>query len=462
MNFDTYIDQRAEDIIKTTQEIIRIPSVKGPAQPGKPFGEDTYRALEYMLALGNSMGFRTKNLDGYIGYIEFGEGTEMVGILAHLDVVPPGGNWTYPPFAAEIHDGKIYGRGAIDDKGPAVAALYAMKALKDSGVPLNKRIRLILGLDEESGWECIQRYKETEEAPSLGFTPDADYPVIHAEKGIVHYKIFKQVEGNLPVRLIQLKGGDRPNIVPDYCEAVIEATPDIRDQVHDYLKKATDAPDLQVELCREENTLTLKAHGKSAHGSTPEKGINAISKIISLLHSCMKNFNISHPFIDFYMDCIGTETDGKSIGCLLEDSVSGKLTLNVGIASMDTSHAEIVIDIRYPVTFKEEDIYERIYPVVQRHGACIEKINEQSPLYVPKDHPLVQKLMKVYEDVTGEHREPLSIGGGTYARAFDNTVAFGATFPGEPELAHQTDEYILIDSLIRNAKIFARAIHALA
>lgn len=463
MNFDHYVDQMLEDIIKSTQEMVRIPSVKKEPLPGKPFGEDVNRALEYILELGKSMGFRTKNVDGYIGYIEFGEGEELIGILAHLDVVPAGSDWTYPPFEAEIHDGKIYGRGSIDDKGPAIAALYAMKAIKDTGIKLNKRVRLILGLDEESGWECIRRYKETEEAPDVAFTPDADYPVIHAEKGIVNYKFFQQYNSeNALIKIITIKGGNRPNMVPDSCDAVIEVQPERFNNVCDNLKQLIENKGFKIEINADNDRIALKAHGKSAHGSVPHKGINAISQLMVVLYECMGNYNTENPFIQFYHECIGLETDGASIGCAMEDDVSGRLTFNIGLISADSNYAEAVANIRYPVTFKEEDIYAKIQDMIQKYGVKVEKLEHQSPLYVPKGHSLVQKLMKVYRDVTGDDREPVAIGGGTYARAFENAVAFGAAFPGEPELAHEKDEYIAIDSLIKNTKIFTRAIYELA
>ncbi|MGE4283678.1 MAG: dipeptidase PepV [Clostridia bacterium] len=463
MNFDSYIDKIRDKIISSTQEIIRIPSIEKEAMPGKPFGKDVHEALEYMLELGRSMGFKTKNIDGYIGYIEFGEGDELVGILAHLDVVPEGTGWTYPPYAAEIHDNRIYGRGAIDDKGPAVAALYAMKAVKDSGIKLGKRIRLILGLDEESGWGCIQRYKQTEEIPHYAFTPDGDYPVIHAEKGIVNYKLSMSFHDSDPAfRIIKIKGGHRPNMVPDFCEAQIELPLSLIEDVINSLKQHIESKQLNIELSLEGKSVILKSHGKSSHGSTPDKGINAISQLMVILHECMKSVGNENPFIKFYYDCIGMETNGKSVGCSLEDKISGRLTFNIGLLDVDSNYGETVTNIRYPVTFTEEEISKKIFNALQPYKLNMEKIDDQAPLLVSKDHPLVQKLIKVYREVTGDASEPLSIGGGTYARAFENAVAFGASFPGEPELAHEKDEYISIDSLIKNAKIFARAIYELA
>lgn len=462
MNFDNIVEQLKDQIIQSTQEIIRIPSIKKEPLPGKPFGEEVHQSLEYMLALGRSMGFRTKNLDGYIGYVEFGEGKELIGILAHLDVVPEGTGWTYPPYGGEIHDDKIYGRGTIDDKGPAVAALYAMKAVKDSGAKLNKRIRLILGLDEESGWSCMEYYLKHEEVPSCAFTPDANYPVIHAEKGVVNYILSKQFDaGHMPFHIIAIKGGNRPNMVPDYCEVVIEAESHRIAEIRNMLNTTANTHHFPIDLEMKGNRITLKSYGKSAHGSTPEKGVNAISQAMIVLGDCLKNNHASHEFIDFYTHCIGLETNGSSIGCALHDDVSGMLTLNVGLIDMSENAVKLTVNIRYPVTYKEQDIYTRIHHAVKKYHITLEKGGYHEPLHIPKDHPLVQKLMKVYNEVTGDNREPIAIGGGTYARSMNNAVAFGAIFPGEPELAHEKDEYISIESLMKNTKIFARAIYEL-
>ena len=464
MNFDDVIEKMSDEIIQKTQEIIRIRSVEGDPLPGKPFGQGIGEVIDYMLQLGSSMGFKTKNLDGYAGYIEYGEGTDLIGILAHLDVVPEGNGWTYPPYAAEIHDGKIYGRGSMDDKGPAMASLYAMKAIKDSGIKLNKRVRLILGLDEESGWQCIEHYKKVEEIPSCAFTPDGDYPVIYAEKGIVNYKFSQKIsQQDSPVKIISIKGGNRPNMVADFCEAVLAVNPDIFKDASDKINKLIDDSGFNINIHIEGYKIILESHGQSAHGSTPEIGINAISKLMTVIYKFMKMLNIKHEFIDFYGESISLEIYGDSLGCAVEDEVSGKLTFNIGLIDANEDYMETIANIRYPVTYEESDIYDRIIKAVSKYGIQVDKIEHQKPLYVPKDNPLVQKLMKVYKEFTGDTTsEPLAIGGGTYARAIDNAVAFGAAFPGELELAHQKDEYIKIDSLIKSTKIYARAIYELA
>ncbi len=429
MSLNKIVDIYKEQLIKSTQELVSIPSVKGEPQEGKPFGQDINRALEYALKLGEKLGFLVGNVDGYAGFIEFGRGKETLGILAHLDVVPEGEDWTYPPFGGEIHDGKIYGRGAIDNKGPAIAALYAMKAVMESGVPVNKKVRLILGTDEESGWEDMDYYFKNQPMPDFGITPDANYPVIHAEKGIVHVELSKEFgSGGSGSSILSIKGGSRANMVPDSC------------------------------TCSLKEGENLSAEGVSAHGSTPERGVNAISKVLRALEERGLGDNPMDEFARDLIRLIGEDTTGKNLGIDYSDDVSGHLTLNLGVIDVNTERGKAILDIRYPVKYNEEDILSQIGKSLEGTGIEAKVLHGQKPLYVPKDHFLVETLSRVYSEQTGQHLEPLAIGGGTYARALNTGVAFGAVFPGKAELAHQKDEYIEIEDLILNAKIYAHAI----
>ncbi|MBC7766312.1 MAG: M20 family metallopeptidase [Hyphomonadaceae bacterium] len=414
------IDQMQASIIAETQAIIRISSVKQPPVENAPFGVGVASALSYMLTSGERMGFRTKNIDGYCGYIEFGEGSEMVGILAHIDVVPEGDCWDFPPFGGEVHDGKIYGRGAIDDKGPAVSSLFAMKAVMDSGVKLSKRVRLILGGDEESGSACMARYVQTEELPTLGFTPDSDYPVTHAEKGIYHCRFDCALPANTPP--LMLSAGSRPNIVPAKCTAAFDGQ-------------------------------AYEAIGKSAHASKPSLGDNALVKLCKQLHD-----KCTHPFLSLMQ----IASDAEGLGIAMQDEVSGSLTYNPAIATVDAHTASLTVDIRYPVTCDSDALLKQIENKLAPFGFTVTILHHHTPLYVPKSHPLVQTLMQVYTDMTGLQGEPIAIGGGTYARTMPNIVAFGAVFPGEIAPMHECNEYININSLILNTKIFAQAIVSLA
>ena len=284
MEISNRIESYTEDVIKDLKGLIAIRSVEERATEHKPFGEGPYRALQYMLELGNSMGFKTKNVENYAGHIEYGEGEDSVGVLVHLDVVPEGEEpWTYPPYSGEVHGGKIYGRGAIDNKGPAIAALYAMKALKESKIISKKKIRLILGTNEESGWGGINYYLEKEKPPDMAFSPDAVFPVIHAEKGILIFDImgcFSQ-ETDKGIILESITGGNVPNMVADKCTAVIKyADPEhVINELNEFIEET------RYHLTSEaaENVITIVSSGKSAHGASPEKGINAISVMMLFL-----------------------------------------------------------------------------------------------------------------------------------------------------------------------------------
>jgi succinyl-diaminopimelate desuccinylase len=461
---ENLIDNMKDDIVKSTQELIKIRSVEDEAKPGMPFGEGVNQALEYTLKLGESLGLKAENIDGYAGHIEYGEGEEIIAVLVHLDVVPEGNNWTYPPYGGEIHDGKIYGRGAIDNKSPAVACIYGLKAIKDAGLKLNRRIRIILGTDEESGWKGIEYYfKKVKEKPICGFSPDAEYPIINREKGILVFKMVKDLtdknQGNIIVKSI--KGGDRPNVVPDYCEAVLEIKSDenIFEKIFEEHKKQEG---VKMELEKKGQKYIIKSYGKSAHGSLPHKGKNAITQLFGFLSKLDSIEGDVSEIIKFLSQKIDDEHDGKSLGIGLEDGVSGKLVFNLGTILLDEHRCELGINIRYPVTFTDEDVFGRLNKLLELYGIKVVDIEHKKPLFVPEDNFLVKKLQKVYKEVTGEEPYLISIGGGTYARAIDNAVAFGPLFPGQEELAHQKDEHISIDDLITNAKIYARAMYELA
>lgn len=464
MNFINLIEQYEDDMIRSTQEIISIKSVEEEEKPGMPFGEGPYKALEKALKLSEEMGFKTKNLDGYAGYAEFGEGEETVGILVHLDVVPEGEGWTYPPYAAEIHDGKIYGRGTSDDKGPAMAALYAMKALKESEATLSRKIRIIFGTNEETGWGCMKYYFEHEEAPTMAFTPDADFPVIHGEKGIIVFDLVKKVKTNSCCDIIvkSIKGGNAPNMVPDHCEAILETknTRFVEEKLKDYLERNNHT----IYLETDGNTIKVIAKGISAHGSTPEKGENAISYLMNFLGYLLTEECDICDFIKVYNERIAFKHYGEGIGCGFSDDVSGKLNFNPGVIKVDEEGIKLTINVRYPIKSSAKEVYDGIRSNLE--GTNIELIEgegDMKPLYVPKNNFLVEKLMLVYREQTGDlESEPITIGGGTYARAMDNAVAFGPNFPGQVEVAHQKDEYISIEHLMKIAKIYAHALYELA
>jgi len=440
-----------EEMVKTTQELIQIPSVKeADLGEGKPFGEPIAQALEYTLAKGRELGFKTENFSGYAGHIEYGDGSETLGILCHLDVVPAGEGWSVGPYSGEIRDERLYGRGTIDNKGPAVAVLYALAALKEQGWKPKRRIRIILGTDEESGWGCMDHYMKVADKPDIGFAPDAEFPVINNEKGILMVELGGKIESPQGITLLEIRGGNRPNMVPDRC--VLR----LRGVEEEKLSSICAKIGAQMDITQDSEGLNLEFKGVSAHGSMPETGDNAISYALALLNQ----LGFKQGIIGFLYEQIGFNHDGRGLNIEFRDAESGPLTANMGIISMEADNVKVVLDIRYPVSFNESQVLEGIRSALPDNVSLISR-GGKAPLHVGADSELIRILQWVYEKHTGEDAKLISIGGGTYARALDNAVAFGPVFPGQPELAHQKDEYIAISHLVKLMEIYKDAISML-
>lgn len=463
--FEKYIDSLKDEIIAETCNLINIPSVSEETNnPDMPFGKYAKAALEYALNLGNKLGFRTKNIDGYCGYIEFGEGDELLGIIGHLDVVPSGDGWNTPPFEATIKDNKIYGRGAIDDKGPVVASLYAMKAIKDN-MNINCRVRLILGINEEKAWKCIKHYKEVEESPSIGFSPDADFPCIYAEKGIctVYIKDDYTKYENLPIRISNIDCNNNAiNVVPKKCDVTLDidvskiSLSDVTNFIDEELKN------LKFDITYSINGTSIILHsaGIQAHSAHPDLGKNAISPMIILLNRIFNRFKYKIELFEFFKNYIKTEFDGKSLNIDFEDE-SGKLTLNVGDFKFYENYLQLGINLRIPINTSIDTITNLIDLKCKNYSLDTYVDGVQESLYVPKDNYLVKTLCNIFNKMTNSNSEPIAIGGGTYARAFKNCVSFGANFPGDTDMCHQANEFIDIDKLMLSCKIYAETIYEL-
>ena len=451
-NLDELIEARRAEMTGDLQQLVRLESVKDTGFPGAPFGKGIREALSWFLARGQALDFTVKDLDGYAGHLEFGEGREILGILMHLDVVPAGDNWTHPPFGGAIEGGRLYGRGTMDDKGPAVACLHALAALRDSGFVPRRRIRLILGCDEESGWECMAHYFATEERPVFGFSPDAEFPLIMAEKGQLGLNLRRQWGGKpeAAAKIAAVQGGTRANVVPDNCTArLVGPIPAVRPG--------------RVTLAETSEGLMLTAKGVAAHGSLPEKGENAIIKLFRDLAALADRLPEEQALVvRFLAEAIGPHYDGSGLGIAFSDSVSGPLTLNLGTISWDEAGVTCQIDIRYPVTADKEAILAKVRGRAAAAGLEVSIYNHLAPLHVPADHPLVAKLMRVFREKTGSDAKPLAIGGRTYACSIGTGVAFGPSFPGQPEMAHQRDEYVDLEEFVLTAKIYAAAMKELA
>lgn len=438
-----------DEMIAAIQQNMRIESVKGEAKPDAPYGEGPKAALDDLLALGKKLGFKTGHADNRMGWIEYGDGEEMVGVLGHVDVVPAGEGWVHPAFGAEIHDGVLWGRGCLDDKGPTVGAIYAMKAIRDLNIPIDRRIRVLFGSDEECGSSCARYYVDNGyEIPTIGFTPDAEFPVIFCEKGISNFTVGSKILNKGSIDVEYFGGGIASNVVTPSCKLIVKGE-----------LKVTETEGITVRV--EEGRTIVEAEGVGAHGSTPQLGVNAAIKLLNAVKENDFGGDFQQ-FVDFLLEKVGAETNGESLGIHYIDEETGETTVNLGIIECDGEDLKFTLDIRYPKNADAEVVDDKVINQINSYTFDVLKKTNLKLLYVPKDSELVTKLVKVYEEETGDKREPISIGGGTYAKEFPNMVAFGPVFPGDPDIIHQPNERVAIDKLVRSIQITAAAICELA
>lgn len=447
---DEWIDAHTNEIVASAQGLMKIPSVLGSAAPGAPFGVEPLHALEYVCDLCQSYGLATKNVDGYAMHAQLGENGPLIGVLSHVDVVPAGEDWTYPPFGSVIVDGKLYGRGAIDDKGPAIASLYAIFAVQALGLPLTHRIRAILGADEETGFRCVEYYFKHEDMPDVGFTPDGAFPAIYAEKGIATPVLRAAVpQTNDAVQLVDLAAGTRSNMVPDRAHARLSGP-----RTAFAAFETVDTPTIKTRI--DGDDLVVRAYGVSSHACYPDKGINAVALLTKWLIESELVPGLA-PLLNS-LNSYATDWSGAPLGIAGSDDIVGPLTSNLGIVFSTGLELRATFSVRYPVTWKGEQIKSTVSATVQRAGFELCGFTDSPPLYVPKDDPLVATLMEVYRAQTGDDGPPKTMGGGTYARSLKKGIAFGPNFPDFPDVAHKADEFWYIDELIAATRIYAKAL----
>ena len=396
MNIKEEIHALSEEMIANIGRLVAIDSQLGTPEEGRPFGQGPAMVLDEALKIADELGFKTVNLDNYCGYAEIGEGDDIIGIAGHLDIVPAGGGWTHDPFKLTREGDYVYGRGTTDDKGPVMEALYAMKLLRDSGVKLNKRIRLIMGCNEETGSKCMEHYNKVAEELSCGFTPDASFPCIHGEKGM-----FSMMAHSKNTRII-----------------------------------------------------SMNAKGVPAHASTPTLGVNAAG----VTFECLEKAGFEDDFVKFYNSHLGTACDGSGIGLKCEDTY-GNLTFCNGIVKTENGEITCTIDIRFPVTLKTDDIRKMCEGKLEDENGRIELLGGENPLFFPRESALVTALYKAYTDVTGDtENQPLVIGGGTYAKSLKNIIAFGPEKPGIDYRIHGADEFMLVSGMEEDVYLYMEAI----
>lgn len=453
MDFYQEALKRKDEMVHDLQDLLRIPSLKDDStiSKGAPFGKELRRALDYVLDMGQKDGFKTRDLEGYAGVVEFGEGSEIMGLLGHLDVVPVGTGWNFDPFGATIKDGYIIARGSQDDKGPTLAAYYAMKILKDLGYKPKKRVFLIVGTDEESGMECMHYYHEHGEIPHFGFVPDADFPVIYGEKGILNLKL----SGPVSTQIISIQAGERPNICIGEATIVMPGKP----LDHEF-KLYCDAFHIQARVEEKDGNSHYFFKGRYSHGSRPDEGINAAWHALNFVGSAYHD--------EFALTTAQLLADwrGENLGIKIFGSHMGYLTLNIGVVKIEKGQAHLVLDIRYPNEANLETIVSSIKESFKnaKSPLNVELIQHKGPLFVNPKSTLVSTLESIYRHYSKDDVTPLmTMGGGTYARSFENFVAFGAEFPTRKRPSwvgqvHQADEGYEIEQMVLASAIYAQAI----
>lgn len=422
-----------EKMIKDLEKLVAINSVcRKQDDKDAPFGKEVALALETALSICEGYGLTVKNCENMTAYAQTGSGEELMGILVHLDVVPAGEGWDGSPFELRLEDGKIYGRGVTDDKGPAVAVIHALKELVEEGCRFKRRVRIIFGLAEETGdWDDMEYYKATQEPIDFGFTPDADFPAIYAEMGIANVQFVFDKNDTC---FVSIEGGNAANMVPDRCSAV---------------------------FTREDGSEeAVNAAGRSAHGSTPWDGDNAICNLMEMLAS-RRDCLLSR----FFADCIKKEYDGRSLGGYAKDEKSGEITYNHGLIHTEDDRIILTTDIRYPVTYAIDDILSGIRTRLTEAGleeVEVELLSDVPFVFSDAEGPVITSLLSAYREHTGDMRPPAVIGGGTYARAMEGVVAFGPMLPGRELTEHQANEYIFAKDLMLAKEIYKTAIKKLA
>ncbi|MBU8905262.1 dipeptidase PepV [Desertibacillus haloalkaliphilus] len=461
------VTKRKGELIADAQQLLRIKSVldEETKSDHAPFGKGIQEALEYLLTKADHDQFSVKNVDGYAGHIEWGKGEEIVGVLCHIDVVPEGDGWTSPPYAAEIRDGEIVARGALDDKGPTMAAYYALKLIKELDLPLSKRVRMIIGTDEESDWRCVDHYFKHEEMPAVGFAPDADFPIIFAEKGICDFELIQakaNVNSEGKVKLEHFESGRRLNMVPDLAEASISLGDNNGEELIEAFSRFIEGHELEGSSRTEDGRVYLQVKGVSAHGMEPKNGRNAGLYLAQFLAGFSFDEQAA-TFLTFVKQYFVDDSRGTALGIACYDEEVGDLTINIGRLTYEKeTGGKLGVNLRYPAAVNFSDMMTTLTTQIQPHAFQVENVDNSEPHHVEKEDPLVTTLQGVYERQTGEKAELIAIGGGTYARALKRGVAFGPLFPGRADAAHQKDESIAIEDLLQATALYAEAIYELA
>lgn len=453
---EAYFAENWESMLADIRALVAIDSARAPAQPGMPYGPGCAAVLEAAAKIGERMGFRVRNFDNRVITLDIGE-NPVLGVLAHLDIVPAGEGWHYPPFGAVIENGRMYGRGTADDKAAAVAAMYAAKAAAELG-ELTQGCRLILGADEECGCSDLEYYMACEEMPPMVFSPDADFPVYNTEKGLFFPEFSAQWEENTQLpRLISFKSGAAAsNVVPASARAQLEGMdPDLVSGIAEAYMQANN---VQITVTEAEKALIVDCFGFSAHASRPWEGKNAVTALLGFLaqlplQGCgaekLRVLAELFPFGDDF---------GKALNIAEADDISGPLTVNLSILDADLHGFKAKFDSRCPVCTDLPGLVDKLEQCFAARGICLDTREFTPAHHTAAESAFVQTLLKAYETFTGEKGDCLAMGGCTYAHGISGAVSFGPAMPGVETNLHGIDEYVILEDLLCAAKIYTLAI----
>lgn len=460
---DAWLDTQLPNLLNDLDTLVAINSERTEALPGMPFGKGNADCAAAGMKLLERTGMQAKNYENYVITADLApEAPAGLDILAHLDVVPAGEGWTVTePFTMKAVEDRVYGRGTSDDKGPALCALYAMRAIRELGIPVKKNVRLILGFDEECGSGDLEYYFRKEKSAPCSLSPDAEYPMINIEKGGLHSGFHAAVEkaASLP-RLVSFQGGVKVNVIPGKAQAVLEG---VSPEMWEAAVTASGVTDITFPCEMKDGCLHVLAVGATGHASMPAASKNAITGLLAVLaklplseapiHDRIRSLAVLFPHGDFY---------GKALGVDLEDEVSGKTILSLTICSFREGEGlKGLFDCRACLSANDANTTEVVYRHFREAGLEPEDQKMYGPHHVPEESELVQTLMDIYEDMTGTRPKPLCIGGGTYVHHIDNGIAFGCGFAGLDNRIHAADEFMTLEQIRFTCKIYARAILAL-
>ena len=448
MLYEKILEYR-EELFDDLNRLLSIESVDG-ARDG-----DCAAALDFILKRAEEFGLTAERVTAKSAHVDLGKGGRLCGVLSHLDVVPAGNNWTVNPYALTERDGRLYGRGVADDKGAALVNLYCLRALKEMGIEGRNTLRAIYGTAEETGMSDMDGYFAQKRLPDLAFTPDSEYGVCYAEKGILQLEVSTPT--NEAKVLSQFHAGKAINAVPDLAYVMLDSS----GYDEQLLMRLADASEGNFEFNYTIDGLMIISRGKAAHACEPQKGFNAAAALIDLITHAYDVYEIGalSSFIDYAINC---ETNGRSLGLKMSDAVSGALTVNLGNVHIEGTEARAQFDIRYPVTVNGDYVLRQFRSVAENNHLTVKVLHHDRPLYVEKDSELVRLLADAYKTVTGEDAPLYTTGGGTYARKLGGKgVAFGPNFKDDDIRMHNADESVDKENFLRHMQICFEAMYRL-